>query len=260
MRSRQVSIAGRALRLPVPSAPAACAALAGALILGGALLWFNPFLTGERTAFATVPTPPALFGVTSFELAPHGQACMRAVTITPQSRVAVFELRPAKQTPSGGPPVHLVLTAPGYRALLAVPGGYPGGVVSLPIAAPKRAEIGTACFVNEGHSTVLLPGTAEPRTISRSTMLINGRYVVGDVALSFVENGPHSLISRLGEIFEHASNVTDRLVPVWLIWILTVIVAFGVPVAVVAALYLALREGEHAAGDGKGALRAQSST
>jgi hypothetical protein len=224
--------------------PVACAALAGALIIAGALIWFLPYMTGKRPAVAEVPTPPALFALSEYTLPPGGSACMNAVTITPQSQIAQFDLRPAKQTSAGGPPVDLVLSAPGYHYVLAVPGGYPGGSVALPITTPKRAELGTACFVNKGHAAVLLPGTSEPRTVARSHMLINGSPVVGDVALSFVQHNPQALAERLGEVFAHASNLTDHLIPSWLIWLIAVLAAFGVPAGVVLALYVALREPE----------------
>jgi hypothetical protein len=47
-------------------------------------------------------------------------------------------------------------------------------------------------------------------------------------------------------MFDHASNLTDHLVPAWLIWAIAVIVALGVPAATLAAFCLALREDEAA--------------
>lgn len=229
-----------------PSVPVACAALVAALIIAGGLIWFRPYMTNARPAIAEVPTPPALFALTTFAVPPKGSVCMNTITLTPQSAVAEFGLRPAPPSHSG-PPVDLVLSARGYHAVLAVPGGYPGGSVALPITPPKHAEIGTACFVNKGRSTVLLPGTTEPRTVARSGTYVNGTSVVGDVALSFSEAHERALADRLGEIFGHASNLTDHLIPAWLIWVIAVLAAFGIPTAVVAALYAGLREDEEPA-------------
>lgn len=220
------------------------AALMASLILAGALIWYRPYLTRRAQAISEVPAPTALFAVSEFSVPPGGQACMSSVAMTPSSRVSAFLLRPARRTPAGGPPVELVLSAPGYRATLRVPGGYPGGSVALPIAPPHRAELGMACFVNRGKSTVLFGGTAEPRTVSRSRVLIDGRAAVGDIALTFYDSRSRSLLDHLGEAFDHASNLTDRLIPVWLIWLLAVLVAFGMPLAVTAAFYLSLREDE----------------
>jgi hypothetical protein len=221
-------------------------ALVAVLILAGALIWFRPFLTSKHQQIAEVPAPAALAVVSEFPVPPHGEACMSSVTVVPAGRIAEFKLRPAKPTPRGGPPVELVLSAPGYRATLSVPGGYPGGGVTLPIAPPKRAEIGKACFLNRGTTTVLLDGSTESRTVSRSPVEIDSRPVVGDIELTFLKSRPSSLLKSLGVLFGHASNLTEGLIPVWLIWTLTVLVAFGVPTAIVTAFWHALREDERA--------------
>jgi len=229
-------------RLRQPSG--AAATLAVVLILAGALIWFGPYLTRKEPFLAATPAPAALLPPSEFPLAPQQQACMSSVTINPNSRVAQFGLRPAKTTPRGGPPVELVMSGSGYRAVAIVPAGYLGGDLGLPITPPKHALIGSACFTNRGTTTVLLIGSVEARTISRSETIIGGKSVVGDITLTFADDHRRSLTERLGEVFGHASNLTDRLVPVWLIWMLAVLVAFGVPIAMVAAFYRALREDE----------------
>jgi hypothetical protein len=226
------------------SLSALATALAAVLVLGGALIWFVPYLTRKQEAVAEVPNPPALLAVTEFPLPPHQQACMSAITVDPKSHVAQFQLRPLKPTRALGPPVDLVLSAPGYTGVVHVPGGYPGGAVALPLNAPPRTVIATGCFVNRGKSTVLLDGTTETRTVSRSSTLINGTAVAGDIALTFLDDRPRSLSGRLGEVFGHASNLTDRLIPVWLIWLLALLVALGVPVGVLGAFFRSLSEDE----------------
>jgi hypothetical protein len=232
----------RIVRPQRPGVAGVATALAAVLLIAGALVWFKPFLTARRQPVASVPEPAALFAVTPFTVRPGEQACMSAVALEPDARVAEFQLRPVRPVPQGGPPVDLVLSAPGYRAVLAVPGGYPGGSVALPITPPRHTRIGTACFVNRGRTAVNLIGTSEPRTVSRSTTTIGGRSVVGDIALTFAQSGSSTLLERLGEAFRHASNLTDGLVPVWLIWVLTALVVLGVPLAIFAAFYLAMRE------------------
>jgi hypothetical protein len=119
--------------------------------------------------------------------------------------------------------------------------------VSLPIKPPSRAQVGQACFVNEGHTAVNLIGTTEPRTVAREATTIDAKAVPGDIALTFLAAQPESYLAGLHEVFDHASNLTDRLIPAWLIWLLAVLIAFGVPAAVLAALFLALSEDEQAA-------------
>ncbi len=217
-----------------------CLLLMVQLIIIGALIWYRPFLTQREQPIAEIPAPSALFSLTEFPVPANGKACMNSVTVTPDTRVATFSLRPAKASPVGGPLVELILTGPGYSARTLVPGGYGGGSATVPLAPPKRSLIATACFVNLGRTTVLLDGTNEPRTVSRPSVEIAGQHVPGDIALSFEEDVPESLLDRLGTVFAHASNLTDGLIPVWLIWLIAPVVAFGVPIALILAFYSAL--------------------
>lgn len=225
-----------------PDLATSCLALMVLLIVIGALIFWRPFLTRSSQPITEVPAPSALFVLNEFPVAPRQQACENSVTVTSDTRLATFQLRPAKPTPTGGPPVGFILTGPGYRASAVVPGGYPGGSVTLPITPPVRNLVGTACFVNLGVKTVLLDGTTEGRTISRPALEIAGRPVTGDVALSFQSDRSVSLLSELGVLFGHASNLTDGLVPVWLIWLIAPLVAFGVPIALLLAFYSAMLE------------------
>jgi hypothetical protein len=223
------------------------AAFAALLILLGGLLWFRPYVTKEGQPVVGVPTPPALFALTEFPVPPGSEACMNNIALEPEMGLALFDLRPARPGPRGGPPVDLVLSAQGYQAKAHVPGGYPGGAVALPVPSPNRSETAVVCFVNRGRSTVLLDGTAEPRTVAaRSATVIGGRAVPGDIALTFLATKTRSPIDDLERVFSHASNLTDRLVPVWLVWVLAVLCALGVPLGTVAALYLSLRGTEPA--------------
>jgi hypothetical protein len=213
------------------------------LVVGGALIWYGPPLTRSRQVFAEIPTPAALGPPLQYPVPAHGQACMALVTVTPDSRLAAFQLFPAKRVPTGGPPVELTLSAAGYHSSALVPGGYPGGSASVPITPPRRAVLTTACFVNRGRTTVLLAGTTQPQTVSRSAnVVIDGRPVPGDVALAFLEGRPTTLLAHLGEIFQHASNLTDGLLPPWAIWAFAILAALGVPSAVTFAFYVAVRD------------------
>lgn len=231
-------------------------ALALVLIGVGGLTLLRPHFRGGRHLVAGVPTSPAFFAITKFRVPPHGQACMHSVTIDANSDLAEFDLYPAKPTKLGGPPVDLVLRAAGYHAVVKLPGGYPGGGALLPIIPPpSQAAIGTACFVNLGTATVALNGTTEARTISRSTMTLDGRRVSGDIALLFIDDRDRPLLDEINDTFGHASNLTDGLMPVPLIWVIAVLVLLAVPLGIVAAFYLALTEDQVAnaelAGDAK---------
>ncbi len=225
-----------------PGLATGCAVLIALLLFAGALVWYRPFLTTPSQPVAEIPAPPALFVAHQFPLAGHQQACMDTVTVTPQSQLVSFSLFPGGTATGGGPPVLLTLTAPGYAAKVAVPGGYPGGSATLPLSPPKHPRIVTACFHNLGAGTVLLVGTSEPRTVSRSHLTVDRRAVYGDVALSFLESKRVDLLQRLGPAVQHASDLTDGLLPPALIWIVAVATALGVPLAMILAFHTALRE------------------
>ncbi|MHB8491966.1 MAG: hypothetical protein ACYDA6_07125 [Solirubrobacteraceae bacterium] len=212
------------------------------LVLIGAVVWIWPYMTTKRPAIAEVPTPKPIVATAHFAVPPSGRACISSVTIPTAGHLAEFHLQPVTPTPPGNLRVSLVLSAPGYTSKQQVTHVRSGAPVALPITPPRRDVIGTACFINEGHDAVLLAGSTEARTVARSPTQIDNVPVVGDIALTFLQRRPQSLADRLNEVFSHASNLTEALLPVWLIWVLAVLVAFGLPAAIIASLYLALRE------------------
>jgi hypothetical protein len=213
-----------------------------ALLLAGALIWYRPWLTASTQPVAEVPEPPALFATTQFRLIAHQRACMNSVTVTPQSQLVQFQLFPASAAASGGPPIDLTLDAPGYHTKVAVGGGYPGGSASLPFSPPTQPLIATACFHDLGSTPVLLVGTSEQRTSSRSHLTLNGRAVPGDIALQFLQSQRRDMLQLPGQLVRHASNLTGGLLPPALIWLVAILTAFGVPIAVIMAFRAALRE------------------
>ena len=56
-----------------------------------------------------------------------------------------------------------------------------------------------------------------------------------------------SRLENLHEILEHISNLTDQLVPVWLIWVVAALTVTALPGAVIFAFYRAIREDESGA-------------
>ncbi len=219
-----------------------------ALIVAGWFVFLSPHLRGGGPVVSGVPDPPGLFAAAEFTVPAHGEACLSAVTIDADSDLAEFSLWQAKPRASGGPPVDLVLSAPGYHATVSVPGGWPGGSVTLPIKPPARqSRLGMACFRDVGSVPVALTGTTETRTVSRSPMAIDGQGGYGDIALTFLDSRRRSLTDEITTTFDHASNLTDGLIPPALVWLIAVAVVLGVPLGCVAAFYLALREDEQPA-------------
>jgi len=219
------------------------------VILAGAWHWFRPFLTREELPPTSVPAPPALTALDYFTIATGQEACMSSVTITANSGLAEFMTQPAKPTSKAIQRLELALSAPGYSASATATA--PAGRVALqvPITAPRHDTIGSICFVDRGRAAITLFGTNEPRSVTRSPLSVAGKPIIGDITLTFRQAKARSLLDRLGEVFKHASNLTDGLVPIWLIWLIALATGLGVPITLLAAYYLAIGEdGEPAAG------------
>jgi hypothetical protein len=220
------------------------AVLASMLLLIGGILTLVPYLLHKEKAVVDAPTARAAVEHAEFTLPAHQRACMSSITITPDSRLARFQVEAAGSS-SASPSIALLLSAPGYRTVAHLNGESEG---PLPITPPEHPVIGTVCFLNTGTNAVELVGSREPRATARAVLSINGRPTAGDIALTFLDNRQRSRLSRLGEVFEHASNLTDHLIPAWLIWILAIFGALAIPIGILAAFYRALAEDDLAAG------------
>jgi hypothetical protein len=232
----------------VPSSPRSTARVAVlvavAVILCGALLLFASFLLHKERAVVGTPGPRPEFTGTEFTVPAHQRACMSSITLAPEARIAQLELREPSGGAHGSPPIDVLLAGAGYRALAQLPAEQSEGRVEVPIRPPRNSLIGTVCIINRGTSAAVLAGSREPRSRQRSMLTIGGRPTSGDIALTFLESRQRSRLGRVDEVFTHASNLTDHLIPVWVIWILSVATLLGVPIGTVAAFYRALREDE----------------
>jgi hypothetical protein len=217
----------------------------------GALFVFGPFLASRRqwrTSVSDATAASALFTTTAFVLPDHDRACMGSVAVTPASAVAAFQIQSSTQGENEGLPLEVVLSAPGYRtatSMLATAGFT--GRLDFQITPPPRGVIATVCVINRGRIPVSLLGTAAARTASRSVLTVNGKRTPGNLTLAFYERHLRRRVMHVGSVFEHISNLTDRLIPVWLVWILIISAFLAVPAGIVAALHRGLREDESAA-------------
>jgi len=232
---------------PRPRSLARSAAmLATAVIAAGALLLLALYMLHKEKPIAGTPAPRALFKATVFTIPPHQRACLGPVTLPPGGSLMQFELREVQGGAHGTPPLEAVLSAPGYRATASLPAEEPEGVVGVPVQPPAHYAIGSVCLVNRGTSPVGLAGSTEARSVSRVKLSINGRPAAGDIAVTFLKSRPQSRLGRLAEVFDHASNLTDRLIPPWLVWIVALTALLAVPIGTVAVIHRALQEDEGA--------------
>lgn len=199
---------------------------------------------------AEVPAPYALGNGLPVTIPAHGRGCMSTVTVTPQTHSVRFNVYPGPHAKGGGPAIALTLDAVGYHATVDLNGGYPGGVATLPLAdPPAHPRIVTACFVNRGARPVVFSGSNEPATVTRSyPMTINGAATPADISLIFLDKSNSGLRYRVTTAIQHASNLTDGLLPPALIWIIGVVLVVGVPLLFIAAWWRALAEAEPGAG------------
>jgi hypothetical protein len=229
---------------PARSTATLAAIVAAAVALLGALLLFGSYLLHREKPVLGTPGPRAAFTASEFTLPAHQRACMSGVTISPHMHVAQFELREPPGSSHGSPPIDVLLSGPGYEALAHAPSEQSEGPVEVQIEPPPRSLIGSVCLINRGPSAAILVGSREPRSRTRSQLTIAGKPTSGDIALTFLSGRPRTRLSRLAEVFDHASDLTDQLIPAWLIWIVAISVALGVPLATVAVVRRALAEDE----------------
>lgn len=221
---------------------AAAAALA---ILWGAADSLRPYATFDRDVTQSTPGLGALDSRYTLELKPGDEACVEPVTLTERSQVARFRL--LVREGRAAPPVEVTASGPGYRSTARV-SGYPAGGDVLPLAnltPPDRELDGRVCARNAGRTPVELVGAQDMRSIVPAKLLLDGEEVPGkDVELTLLERERRSLLERPGDLVAHARDLTADYAPAWLLWILLVLVAAGLPAAAVGGLYAAVRRDE----------------
>lgn len=217
------------------------AGLMALLLLLGAIIWVFPFLARKQTGIAGVPGPGSALPYT-YRLVPGSRACMNAVTLEPSGHLAAFVVIPTRRKSPEALRIELLLRAETYRERATTPTGYRGGPIALPVTPPRRAAIGDVCWVNRGRHAVLLNGTTDPRTVTRSHMLVDSIAKPGSASLTFYDRRSRSLLSKLGDAFNHVSNLTDRLLPPALLWVFLVVTLLAAPIVAIAALHSALSE------------------
>jgi hypothetical protein len=216
------------------------ALLALIVVLVGAAHWWKPFLAQQRVVVTSTPSPGPTTQTIDIPLGAGARACVAPAAIDRSTGAAQVALAPAAQ------PVRLEIdaTAPGYqsRRVVALPPVRSLQSVTLPLAPSSHDLVGSVCVRNVGRSRIALAGTNNPLWIGQAKTRIGRRELAGQaIALNLVETRRQSLLARLGTITTRASDLTGGLVPGWLAWILAVGLVLGVPCAIVAGYWAALR-------------------
>lgn len=224
---------------------ARAALIAGALALVVTAVLGVAWATADRQQADSVPSPPPLFTLAFVDVRDGAQACTGPFVIDEHAGQARFRVV-GRGRPT--PPLALTVSGEGgYRATGMVPGGYgqPGELRATFSPAPPRALVASACVANRGPRTVGLFASGEPRSDSRSVTRVGTRKVP-DMTLEIYESRPVSALRRAPDTADRISTFRPGIVAPWLVVLLAVLFAIGVPVAAVAAVVLAARRDDRA--------------
>jgi hypothetical protein len=221
-------------------APAACALA----ILWGVADSLRPFVTFDHDVVVATPALGALEQRWTATLQPGDEACIRPVVFTPDAEVV--RLRVLTEKDDKASPIEVVARGPGYESKTVLE-GYGTGFDQTPLAriTPPEGEVeGEVCARNAGtRDPVQLVGTDEIRSQVPAETIVNGQAQDGkELEVTLLEAERRTYLSRTGEILDRASALTAGYAPTWLLWIVCVLAALGIPAAIVAGLYRALRE------------------
>lgn len=224
-----------------------------AVLLIGGLTQFLPRLTQAGEVVSNTPVRSDFASVQPIVLTPGARACIDEVTFDPAVRAAQLTFAPS---PSGSAPTQLTLeaSAPGYRtsATTKIVRGQ-GGRLDIPFAPPRRGAIGMLCVRNSGRRSTALAGTADPRALTRSTIVVDGERTGRAFSVTLHEAGGRSLLSRTSQLVERTAALSA--VGPWMLWLLLPLLLLGAPAGVLLALRLALRDPDPSLADARPDLR-----
>jgi hypothetical protein len=215
---------------------------AGLVVLVTLTVLGAAWLGKDREFLASVPQPPPLERTVTVPVAPGDSACLADATVLPSSEVAQVRIGTRGEP---AVPLTLSVTGPaGYRSTTRVaPTWENNALVDMRLRPPARPVHGRVCLRNDGRRVVdLYAADDRAETISRT--FVAGRRVPANFVLRFAEADRTTIGDRLGGILDELSVFRPGFVGPWLLWPLTILVVLSVPLGIVGALWLALREDE----------------
>ncbi|MDX6721232.1 MAG: hypothetical protein QOJ63_3486 [Solirubrobacteraceae bacterium] len=214
---------------------------AGALFVVAFVTSLGPWLTRDRPFVSSTPTSLSTIALTDLRLPHRAVLCVRGFGLDSTANGLQFLVHDAAQV-GATPPLRIVVRATGYRSVARLAAGYPfGAPVVVPIRPPTRdVEDARACIRNEGKAIALV-STVVSRELARVSVRIDGRKVVPQPWLTFVQIPPASVLDRPGEILDRVAAFRPFPAVPLLLGVLAVLAILGVPLAVVGALALADR-------------------
>lgn len=203
----------------------AAVVLGAAVIVVVALVAFVPFLDQRRDVLAASPGPPAMFRLTTVEIAPQHRLCLDHFALGP--RTQVLRMSPGTfRRP--GPRLNFEISPAGFPPQRVTVAGYAdNAALALPIDAPPHAVAGRICVTNVGRHSVVFPATNELRSMSRTESRVDGALQNSDVSFSLLERRPGSIAGRFGDVMRNATFWWP--IGAWAGWVLAVLVCVLVP-------------------------------
>jgi hypothetical protein len=207
-----------------------------------ALATYVPHLTRDHAVAVSTPSPEGFVSIKEVKVRPGQRACISPVPLEPAIRRVRMVLH-ALGTQAAQ--LELELRGPGYRATGRF-AGYPAGrqvpaIADVSPAPPSDAD-GSLCLRNTGRRSVGLVGTDDGFSASLPGTMVDGQPPGAvDPALEFLDGPPRSLLSQAGAVLGRASDFTGGVVPLWLLWPLTVLLVLGGPVAMALAFAATVR-------------------
>lgn len=209
---------------------ATIAALVTLLLIFGAVML--PWLRAPRTVIASTPSLNGLVSAKEAPLAAGAKVCVDPAPLTPEARSATFTV--STREPQR---LRVRVTAPGYRAVGAIPPTYPAGF-GVPVTArlsapPPRIARGIVCLINIGAKPIGVVGTDEPRSLVPARSLSGGKELPIDVGLTLYGDD-RSILTRFDDLVERAGAFAG--LPAAVAWLVALLTIVGVPGLSVAAI------------------------
>ncbi|ADB53894.1 hypothetical protein [Conexibacter woesei] len=226
------------MRERIARRPAVLALLCAVALLVVALaVEVVPRLTRENEALTSTPVPSGRAPAT-LELQARQTACIDEIAFDREGEV--LQLLVDLGEPLPAPPLRVALRAPGYSDVIRVTPAREHAL-DLPVAAPRRAALGSICVTNEGRRPTRLAATADPRVLQRTRTRIDGGEPVPIAFLaSFRRREPTTLLASVGTTVDRVATF-NALGP-WALWLLLPLIAGGVPFLVLRSFYVAVRD------------------
>ena len=190
-------------------------------------------------------TPSDYTGVTvPLPLPGRGTACADEILFDTNAGIARFGATASAGTKA--PPLEVIARGyedgpygGPYRAVARVPGGWEATrQLDVRLLPPRSAVLGTLCVRNLGNQPVDLVGSHDGRAFNRPSVTVNGEPTPTELQLRLLEPGWRSLLSRPGEVMEHAATL--RPFGAWWWWLLGLAVVTLAPLGVWLAMRSAL--------------------